>query len=400
MLRETRHAFLKRRGPQRPQATLLALAMLVALAIGVGHAGAESEGDRPTPFGPTEGVPDAWIVALNDYVSDPESAGPRLIAIEREAGGELPPMVQVVIADAYLRRGNRRAAQRLFESVLASDPGYPWVDFGNVGMGTVRMMAGDTEGAETYFERLTNAEEGSSRALGDLGMGSALSADGRFEEAKEAFDKVGVSRSVDEEVRLAGRFGSATALYGSGDHEAALAAFEAIAASDPDGPIGRDARFAAARVRFALGQVDEGTASLRSMTADCGEEPRSRRAPRALRNLDARAIGRTWVRNYRTSSWVELNADGNSMYSIDGCALARVTLRAAERGDASLTVVQRVSTATAPEARTETQPAQRRDAAPAAPAASGSGWLPFVIAALAAAALAFLWLRRTRPPGA
>src|SRR5690606_25819797 len=107
-----------------------------------------------------------------------------------------------------------------------------------------------------YFERLTGAEEGSSRALGNLGMGSALAADGRFDEAKKAFDEVGSSNSVDEEVRLAGRFGSATALYGAGDYEGALKAFEEIAARDPDGPIGRDARFAAARARLALGQVD------------------------------------------------------------------------------------------------------------------------------------------------
>jgi tetratricopeptide (TPR) repeat protein len=397
MLREL--SFVQRRGPQRRRSNLVTLAVLLVLALGVGRAGAESETDRPAPFGETEGVPDAWIVALNDYVSDPQAAAPRLIAIEREAGGELPPMVQVVVADAYLRTGNRRAAQRLFEDVLASDPGYPWNDFGNVGMGTVRMMAGDTEGAELYFGRLTEAVEGSSQAMGNLGMGSALAADGDFADAKQYFDKVGTSQSVDEEVRLAGRFGSATAQYGAGDYEGALQAFEAIAASDPDGPTGRDARFAAARARLALGQVDEATASLRAMTSECDDEPGARRTSRALRNLDARAIGRTWVRNYRTRSWVKLNSDGNSMYSIGGCGLARTTLRAVERGDASLTGVQRVATGAANETTTApAPPAQpRRDAQPvAAPSSSGSGWLPVLIGVLAALGLGVYLLRRAR----
>jgi len=396
MLPEIRDAFPQRR-PGRCS-TVVALVVLAALALGA-PARAEQAGGAPAPFEPAEGVPIEWTIAMNEYVSDPQAGAARLIAIDRNASGDLPPMVQVVIADAYLRTGNRRAAQRLFEQVLASKAGYPFEDFGNLGMGAVRMMAGDTEGAETYFGRLASAEHGSSRVLGDLGLGSALSADGRFDEAREAFAKVSSSTNTDEQVRLAGRFGSATARYGSGDVEGALAEFEAIAASDPDGAIGQDARYAAARARLALGELDEGTAALRTITGDCDDERRGRRASRALRDLDPRAIGRTWVRNYQRTPWFRLQDKEGGMYSIDGCALARSTLRAAERGDASLSGVQRVSTGAAepPAARTEARPEKRRPASEPAPAgASSSGWLPFAIAAVVVAALGFLWIRRAR----
>ncbi|MEW6271650.1 MAG: tetratricopeptide repeat protein, partial [Thermodesulfobacteriota bacterium] len=256
MLPETCSTPALRRPARAPRAGLAALVALSLACAPVGAARAESVDEAPQPFEPIDGIPSEWMAALNSYVVDPATNGPRLIAIDRESGGELPPLFQVVTADAYLRSGNRRAAERLFERVLASDPGYPWEDFGNLGMGTTRMMAGDSAAAEQYFGRVADATEGSSRALGNLGLGSALAADGRFEEARAAFDAVGSSTSVDEEVRQAGRFGSASALYGSGDVEGAAEAFEAIAASDPDGPIGRDARYAAARARLALGERD------------------------------------------------------------------------------------------------------------------------------------------------
>jgi tetratricopeptide (TPR) repeat protein len=399
MLAQIRDPRARRRSPS-------ILVALVALALAATTAAAESRGEAPQPFEAMEGVPAEWTAALNAYVADPSANGPRLIAIERAADGNLPPLFQVVIADAYLRAGNRRAAERLFDGVLASDPGYPWEEFGNLGMGAVRMMSGDPAEAQQYFARVADAPEGSSRALGNLGLGSALAAAGRFDEARVAFDEVGSSTSVDEEVRLAGRFGSATALYGAGDVAGAAEAFEAIAASDPDGPIGRDARYAAARARLALGDRDAATAALRSMADDCGDERRTRRAPRALRDLDPRAIGRTWVRNYQRTPWTRLQAEGTSMYSIDGCTLARSTLRAVEHGDASLGAVQQVAAGTATEPRAAAPAETRRErvergeaASTPAAASAGAGWLPLAVAALAAAVLAFLWLRRARAGG-
>lgn len=378
----------------RPWTFRALVAALLALLLVSGPAGAESapEADAPSR---TDAVPEELKVAVTDYVADPMANASRLVALVRRSSDiELPPEVQIVAADAYLRLGNRRAAERLFDQALESNPGYPWEDFGSVGMGTVRLMSGDAEGAEEYFGRLGGATEASSRVLGDLGTGSALATSGRYDDARAAFDKAAAAEGVDMHFRRAGQFGSAAARYAAGDYEGAARAFDELAATDPDGPMGRDARYAAARARLALGQFDEGTDALRAMQARCGDERRTRRPSRALRNLDQRAINRTWLRNYRSNSWKVLFARDGSMYSIDGCALARATLPAAERSDPRLlgAAVQRVSTTTVAEAA----PAPRAEpAAPRSePAPSGAGWLPFAIAVAAAGALALLWFRR------
>jgi len=376
-------------------------AALVCVLLVCGNAAAESPGDEAAAPSRTDGVSPELKIAVGEYVADPLAGGPRLLTLIRGSDiTELPPEVQVVAADAYLRAGNRRAAERLFEKVVQADAGYPWQDFGNVGMGTMRMMSGDTEGAEQYFGQLEGAGEASSRVLGNLGMGSALAASGRFEEARAAFDKASAASTVEGQFRQAGQFGSAMSRYGAGDYEGAAKAFEELAASDPDGPMGQSARYAAARARLALGRYDEGAEELRALEAACGDERRTRRPTRALRNLDPRAISRSWLKSYRESSWQQLSAKGGSMYALDGCALARATLPAAERGDPRLmgTAVQRVSVGAAEPAAgpDRTEPRAPRSAQGAPSETSGSGWLPAAVAVLAAAALALFWFRRAR----
>lgn len=390
--------------PPRPWASRVLVATLVALVLGGGTAAAESApdaGGAPDGSARTDAVPEELKIAVGDYLADPMENAARLVALVRRSSDiDLPPEVEIVTADAYLRLGNRRAAERLFDQALQSDPGYPWEDFGNVGMGTVRLMSGDTSGAEQYFGRLGDAGERSSRVLGDLGTGATLATSGRYDEARAAFDAAAATENVDAHFRQAGQFGSATARYAAGDYEGAARAFEELAAMDPDGPMGRDARFAAARARLALGQFDEGTDALRAMQAKCGDERTGRRPSRALRNLDQRAINRAWLRNYRNNSLKTLFARDASMYSIDGCALARATLPAAERSDPRLLggAVRRVSAGSTEPAAPRQEPAEARAARgePVAPVAtSTTGWLPFAIAVAAAGALALLWLRRS-----
>jgi tetratricopeptide (TPR) repeat protein len=379
------------------------VATLVALLLAGADAGAESApdaGGASAGSARTDAVPEELKVAVRDYVADPMENAARLVALVRRSSDiDLPPEVEIVTADAYLRLGNRRGAERLFQQALESDPGYPWQDFGNVGMGTVRLMSGDADGAEQYFGRLGDAGERSSRVLGDLGTGAALATSGRYDEARAAFDAAAATENVDPHFRQAGQFGSASARYAAGDYEGAARAFEELAATDPDGPMGRDARFAAARARLALGQFDEGTDALRKMQAKCGDERKGRRPSRALRNLDQRAINRIWLRNYRSSSWKTLFERDNSVYSIDGCALARATLPAAERSDPRLLggAVQRVSVGSAePAPRQEPTDARAPRGEPVTPVVtSTTGWLPFAIAVVAAAALALLWFRRS-----
>lgn len=325
--------------------------------------------DEPKPFEGFEGIPGEWTEVLNGYIHDPRTYGPRLIAIERESGGNLPPIFRMATADAYLRAGNRRAAEGIFEDSLAQNLGYPWSDFANIGMGTIRLTSGDEDAALDYFGRVAESEESSSQALGNLGMGAALSASGRFTEAQEAFAETASIDTVEQPVRDAGRFGSAMALFGAGDYAAAAKAFDEIAQSAPDGTLGEDARYAAARARIAMGDREGSAAALRELVAKCDPRKAGRRAPRAMRNLDARAMGRNWLRNYRKTGWSSMSekADkGGTMYSIGGCALAKSTLRAIERGDASLDAVRPVAAAAAAAVPVAVEP-------PPAPAATAAG---------------------------
>lgn len=365
-------------------------ALLVASATAVLADGAAEE---PKPFEGFDGVPGEWTDALNGYVHDPKTFGPSLIAIERRSGGSLPPAFRMATADAYLRAGNRRAAERIFEQGLAQDLGYPWNEFANLAMGTIRLANGDDGGAQVFFGRVTESPEASAQALGNLGMGAALSASGRFAEAQEAFSATASIENVDEEVRLAGRFGNALALHGAGDFAGAARAFDELARIDPDGPVGQDARYAAARARVAMGDRDGGAAALRELVDTCDPRRGAGRAPRALRNLDARAMGRNWLRNYRRTGWGELGGRGGAMYSIGGCALARSTLRAMDREDADVARIRPVAApATVPrELAAAPGPAIQATAPAVAPGPANARWGPIAWIVAAIGGLTLVW---------
>lgn len=375
-----------------PRRAALLGACVVALAV-PGAARAAEPDARPVPFGAFEGLPPEWTDVLNGYVYDPATYGPRLIAIERGAGGELPPVFRMAAADAQLRAGNRRGAERIFEQSLAAGAGHPWDDFANLAMGTIRLASGDEAGAETFFGRLVDAEDASSRALGNLGLGAALAASGRFAEAQQAFEET--AEADDPEVQQAGKLGSALALHGAGDHAGAAQAFDELAIEDPDGPSGQDARYAAARARIAMGQRDESAAALRELVRTCDERGTGGRAPRALRRLDPRAMGRDWLRNYRRTAWGDLHAQGKSMFSIGGCALARSTLHALERDDARLTAIQPVVAAAPGRAASVPSAGASRElpSSADAPVRTGSdgSWGSSLVALLAIATVVVFW---------
>ena len=167
----------------------LALVLLATALLAAPPASAQSTLDQPTPFEGFEGVPSDWTEVLNGYVFDPAANGSRLIAIERESGGNLPPVFEMAAADALWRSGNRRAAEHIFEQSLTAGLGYPFDDFSNLGMGMIRLTSHDDAGAEIYFDRLIDASEPSSQVLGNLGLGSTLASSGRFAEAQAAFDE-------------------------------------------------------------------------------------------------------------------------------------------------------------------------------------------------------------------
>src|SRR5581483_535094 len=208
----------------------------------------------------------------------------------------------------------------------------PWDIFAKLGLGSARLMQGDATVDQQYFAEVAAAPQESSRLFGELGLGHAYLANDQPEEAKAAFDAAATNKAVDSQFRQAGQFGSAASLYAAGDYEGAAKAFDALADSDPKSKIALDARYAAARARLAAGDRDAAKRALEGMESRCASVKTAGRAPRSLRNLDARALRRAWLRNYQQSSWAESMGTDSTMYSIGGCDLARATLRQIQAG--------------------------------------------------------------------
>lgn len=318
-------------GPRRPRALLLEgarVALVLLGLLGAHPSAAATENVEPLGvFEPSEDVPEIWTRLANEYVVDPKAAAPRMIELYRSGTQDLPPGYRIVLADAYLRTGQLVEAQRLFAEVRESAPGSPWNEFASLGLGAAEMIRGNAAAAEVHFADVLNSPERSAHALGNLGRGQALLADGRPEEARAAFDAAAANAVVDPEYRQAGSFGSALARHAAGDSEGAVAALEALAESDPDGPLSRDARYAAARIRLETGEREAGIAALQELLARCDEAERSGRVSRSLRRLDARAVGRAWLRNYQETPWFRLQGRGTTMYTVGPCQLGRSTLR-------------------------------------------------------------------------
>jgi hypothetical protein len=83
------------------------------------HTAAAGEAPVPAPLA------EAWLAPLNDYAQDPLGNRRGLRRLERRGTENVPPVVLLAMADARLRSGQRRAAARLFNDVLARDPGEP-----------------------------------------------------------------------------------------------------------------------------------------------------------------------------------------------------------------------------------------------------------------------------------
>jgi predicted negative regulator of RcsB-dependent stress response len=356
-------------------------------------------------FDEGNGVSAEWNEVANDYMSDPVTHGPELLAIANGAGGDLPPQFMVLVADAQVRAGRPAAAEATLKAALDAKPDPLWQMFATLGLGGTRMMQGDPDGAAVYFETLAATDEnaGWAHAIGNLGLGHARLATDRPMDAKAAFDAAAGNGVVDDQFRFAGKFGSGMALYEAGDLKAAAEAFEELAAEDPDGPFGRDARFAAARARLEAGDQDGAVSGLKAAIARCDPNEKHRRMTRRLRDLDPRALSREWLRNYRTMSWKDSMARDTSMYTIGGCDLARSTLRELRPEDPQ---VQNVAAFVEIEDEADLESAELSD--PSAPrgvaqreetsaaAEPSRGWILWAGAAVLLGAVALIRLRGRR----
>lgn len=391
---------VRRRPLRTALAALLCAALVAPLALLPASAVAQ---DEPEP----EQAEDPALRALvEDYMNDPVGARRELLRYQR-GGAQLPPQMLVLLGDAYLRGGNYRAAERLFDEAGEMPVGAPWDGLATLGSGLSRAGRGDLAGAAPYLERAMDMPGGAGE-FAALAAGQVAAADGRYDDAYAAFDRVQTSDDARNELLEAAAFARAATAYAAGDTERAAAGFEALAANDPDAAIASDARYGAALALLAEGDREQATALLRGLAKDCRARSRSGGGVAGVSALEPRAVLRRWLRNYREVGF-DLQPKGERavpLASLDGCRLARVKLRELTRGDAA-PVAPAVRSAALPRAAPE--PAAAPAAAPVPPPPSATaadepagGLAPWVVGALlvAAAALALWWRGRRGAPGA
>ena len=243
--------------------------------------------DEPKPFEGFEGVPGDRTEVLNGYIRDPGTYGPRLIAIERESGGNLPPIFRMATADAYLRAGNRRAAEQIFEASLAQNPGLSVER-----LREHRHGARSASPAATRTRRSTTSAASPSRSR--RRRRSATSAwGGAVGERTLRGGAGGVRRRRRRSTPSSagprrGRFGAAMALFGAGTTPRRRR--RSTRSRRRPGRHARRGR-AATRRRAAASRWATARAVRRRCASwsKCDPRKAGRRAPRAMRNLDARA---------------------------------------------------------------------------------------------------------------
>ncbi len=144
---------------------------------------------------------------------------------------ELLWLRDVMVASAQLDRGNARGALARVEPVVASHPesAEAWFTFGNALM-ALRERLDEAEGA---YRRAVESDP--DEPLHALMLGNALAAQGRHEEAVEAFER-SIARAVLESNRAAaaaGAFNKGNSLYALDLLEEALQSYERALGFDP-----------------------------------------------------------------------------------------------------------------------------------------------------------------------
>jgi len=235
----------------------------------------------------------------------------------------LPPVVLLAMGDARLRSGQRRAASRLFEAVLARDPGEPFESWARLGLGWNALRAGDVDAARPYLEEIAAAGTATSGlakllvALIDAGDGTRA--------AVETFDQVAADPSVSSDLREVGRLGGAYARYWAGDFRSATPAFEAVVRDYPASKLRDDAQYGAAWSRVRAGERAAGEAALRSLASDAPKHGPA--VSEELVNLDPRALVRAGFGRYRRGPLRPPEDQMVELLDGDGRAMARAALR-------------------------------------------------------------------------
>ncbi len=154
-----------------------------------------------------------------------------LLALRTAPDDDLLWLREVMVASAQLDRGNARWALERIEPVVRAHPesAEAWFTFGNALM-ALRTRPEDAEGAYRRALELDPDEP-----LHALMLGNALAAQGRHDEAAEAFERA-IARAVLESsaaAAAAGAFNKGNSLYQLDRLEEALASYERALSFDP-----------------------------------------------------------------------------------------------------------------------------------------------------------------------
>lgn len=344
----TRTETMPRAGAPRPKP----LALMLALTLSVGGADASIDLQR-------------WQTTLPRYAADPAGNRAEVLALGRDGTDGLPPVFGIVLADAHLRAGHLRTAGRLFDEVLAANPGEPWAGFAALGRGWTATRRGDLETARSAFDD-ASAAPGETGLLGDLMTGMVDAADGAVAQASERFARVVDAPLASEHLQIAALMADGYARFWSGDDAGARAAFERVTERAPQGGVADDARYAAALAQWRQGDRAGAEAALRTLAAERGRD--QDRSSAGVANLDPRSIIRAGAKRYRR---LPLGAPSKQLLGtldLDAPSAARASLRRLEAGAAPPAPIQDrrrnregVRTA-APSGRVDT-PASGRDVA-------------------------------------
>ena len=380
---------LRRLSSRRIRRAVACVAMATAFAVG---SSATSRADPP------QSLPQNWLAALQNYAKDPLRNRRALRELRRERVENLPPVALLALGDSRMRSGNRRAAARLFEQVLARNPGEPWGGWAALGLGWIALVEDDTARARRLFARV-GAGTAPSRGVASLALGLIDLDDGMTEAAMERLDGLAHDSELPPSLSQAAALGVAYTWYQAGGYREAVTAFERASLLVPGGRLWDDGRYGAAMARWHVGERDAAIVELRALGG--------LRSPGTLEDgfstntfdLKPGAVMRAGLARYRHLPFRTPEDQVVSLLDRDGAALAREELRRlGEDVETPPPVVQRVRrvrrhVVPGTSARGAAQTHLER----ARPASRGRRWLVGLGVVLACTVAALLYRRHRTP---
>jgi len=266
-----------------------------------------------------------WNAVAASYMQGTPGGREGLLSLARsEVPDDLPPLLRLVLGDAYLRAGSLHKASRQFDEVLGSEPGDPWIGLAAIGRGWVATARGNLAEAREYFD--VGAHDPGTNGLVATFMTAMIdAARGDTDAAIAGFDALSKNGATPDALRAAAVMGGGYARLWAGDDAGAHAVFASMAADARDEQLADDAMYLTGLTQWRSGDPAGAAATLGTVTE--GSRGPSRREPAHGGGLDPRRLVRASLKRYRqlpVRAPVDLVVP---MLDLDGAALARRALR-------------------------------------------------------------------------